>query len=95
MAFMPVEGRLCIAVVCLQAAGGGCVHSEGCRFNSCTARLLQVRRNSSLCAAPLLTHPLTQQRLRRLHRVMRVLLMVLPSGTLLLQGGHALVPCRA
>lgn len=48
---------------------------------------LQVRNNSTLCAAPLLAHPLMRRRVQALHRFMDVLLFMLPSGTLLLPGG--------
>ncbi len=57
---------------------------------------LQVRNNASLCAAPLLAHPLTQRRLRRLYHVMDMLLLVLPTGALLLPGElHSVPTCAA
>ena len=39
-----------------------------------------VRRNSSLCSTALLTHPLTVARIRSVHAVMRLLVLVLPGG---------------
>lgn len=39
----------------------------------------QVRDNSSLCATPLLSHPLTAQRIRSLHSAMRLLAAFLPG----------------
>ena len=43
-------------------------------------RLLQVRGNSTICAAPMLTHPLTKSRIRYFHRGMHLLAYVLPGG---------------
>lgn len=42
-------------------------------------RLLQVRGNSSLCAAPLLRDPLTQARIGRFHSVMGLMASALPG----------------
>ncbi|KAL4419555.1 hypothetical protein ABPG77_006886 [Micractinium sp. CCAP 211/92] len=42
--------------------------------------VFMVRGNSSLCVAPLLSHPLTAQRIRSLHSAMRLLAAFLPGG---------------
>ena len=42
--------------------------------------LTMVRSNPTLCAAPLLTHPLTAQRIRSFHGAMRLLTLMLPGG---------------
>jgi len=39
-----------------------------------------VRRNPSLCHAPLLTHPVTAARISSLHNWMHVLAVVLPGA---------------
>lgn len=39
----------------------------------------QVRGNSSLCAAPMLSHPLTAQRIKGVHSAMRLLAAFLPG----------------
>lgn len=55
-------------------------HAVGCRPPAPGLPLLQVRSNASLCAAPLLSHPLTQQRLQSLYSWMGLLFAVLPGG---------------
>ena len=42
--------------------------------------VLKVRSNPALCAAPLLAHPLTAQRIHAFHAAMRLLSVVLPGG---------------